>query len=88
MQKKVQQVKEKVGLMNEKGIVKEGEPPLPKGNYYRIWKCQATVEGSVEEMPVKWEVLQRERVLTLLSQLDPSRVTPSSIGLVSLLVIS
>ena len=88
--KEVQQVRDKVGLMNKKGIVKEGEPPLPKGNYYRIWQCQPTMEGAPEESSlelrksVKWEMLQRERVLTLLSQLDPSRVTLSSIGLVCL----
>lgn len=87
--KKVQQVRDKVGLMNKKGSVKEGEPPLPKGNYYRIWQCQPTVEGATEEgsleikKPVMWEMLQRERVLTLLSQLDPSRVTLSSISVVS-----
>lgn len=87
--KEVQQVRSKVGLMNKKGMVKEGEPPLPKGSYYRVWQCQPSVEGATEESSlelkksVKWEMLQRERVLTLLSQLDPSRVTLSSIGLVS-----
>lgn len=89
VQKEVQQVRDKVGLMNKKGSVKEGEPPLPKGNYYRIWRYQSTVEGTTEESsleirkPVKCEMLQRERVLTLLSQLDPSRVTLSSISVVS-----
>ena len=93
MQKEVQQVRDKVRLMNKKGSVKEGEPPLPKGNYYRIWRCQPTVEGTMEESsleirkPVKWEMLQRERVLTLLSQLDPSRVTLSSISVVSACVL-
>lgn len=88
--KELQQVRDKVGLINKKGMVKEGEPPLPKGNYYRIWQCQTSVEGATEESSlelkksVKWEMLQRERVLTLLSQLDPSRVTLSSISLVSL----
>ena len=91
--KEVQQVRDKVGLMNKKGSVKEGEPPLPKGNYYRIWQCQPTVEGATAEgsleirKPVKWEMLQRERVLTLLSQLDPSRVTLSSISVVSACVL-
>ena len=80
--------------MNKKGTVKEGEPPLPKGSYYRIWQHQTVVEGAAEDSSlevkkaVKWEVLQRERVLTLLSQLDPARVTLSSIGLVGLCNLS
>ena len=67
MPKEVQQVREKVGLMNEKRIVKEGEPPLPQGNYYQIRMYEHTaVEGTTEESslvvksPVKWEMLSRE----------------------------
>ena len=88
--KEVQQVREKVGLMNEKRVVKEGEPPLPPGNYYQIQKCEhtamegTTVESSLEvKALIKWEVLSRERVITLFSQLEPSCITLSSIGMVS-----
>ena len=79
-----------MGLMNEKRVVKEGEPPLPPGNYYQIQMCEHTaMEGSTVESsltvktPFKWEVLSRERVITLFSKLDPSCITPSSIGMVS-----
>ena len=89
--KEVQQVREKVGLMNEKRVVKEGEPALPPGNYYQIQMCEHTaMEGSTVESsltvktPVKWEVLSRERVITLFSQLEPSCITLSSIGMVSI----
>lgn len=76
--------------MNEKRVVKEGEPPLPPGNYYQIQKCEhtamegTTVESSLEvKALIKWEVLSRERVITLFSQLEPSCITLSSIGMVS-----
>ena len=87
----MQQVREKVGLMNEKRVVKEGEPPLPPGNYYQIQMREHTaMEGTPVEStltvktPVKWEVLSRERVITLFSQLEPSCITLSSIGMVSI----
>ena len=78
-----------MSLMNEKRVVKEGEPPLPPGNYYQIQTYEHTaVEGTAEESslvvktPVKWEMLSRERVITLFSQLEPSCITVNSIGMV------
>lgn len=83
-------MREKVDLMNEKRVVKEGEPPLPQGNYYQIRMYEHTAaEGKTKESslvvktPVKWEMLLRERVITLFSQLDTSCITLDSIGLVS-----
>ena len=80
-----------MSLMNEKRVVKEGEPPLPPGNYYQIQKCERTaMEGTTVESSltvktlVKWEVLSRERVITLFSRLEPSCITLSSIGIVSI----
>ena len=78
-----------MGLMNEKRVVKEGEPSLPQVNYYRIWMHEQTSEeGTTEESslvktPVKWETLSRERVITLFSRLDPSCITMDSMGMVS-----
>jgi GTP-binding protein EngB required for normal cell division len=59
-------VKDKVNMMNKKGIVKEADPPLPRGTYYLL------KDLSKEPLVVNLESLPREKALTMLSCLDPS----------------